>query len=229
VLTLDQPLQYPHYGEIQQIAGRAVDERAEVGLLSRNITIQGAGTLIDGVPTAPDGIGGHIMILAGATAKVQGVELVNMGQRGQLGHYPIHWHLAGAVPGQYIRNSVIWRSNNRCVTVHGTRELSVEGNVCYDHLGHGYFLEEGAETGNRLFGNLGLLSRFVGMITDSRSFVSYPRHEYFRRTLCNLLGGDIARGEIPNDMALVGGMVKNICFANARGYFGLELAKEFSA
>jgi len=163
VLTLDQPLQYPHYGEIQQIAGRAVDERAEVGLLSRNITIQGAGTLIDGVPTAPDGIGGHIMILAGATAKVQGVELVNMGQRGQLGHYPIHWHLAGAVPGQYIRNSVIWRSNNRCVTVHGTRELSVEGNVCYDHLGHGYFLEEGAETGNRLFGNLGLLSRRPAM------------------------------------------------------------------
>ena len=77
--------------------------------------------------------------------------------------------------------------------------------------------------------NLGLLSRFVGMLTDSRSFLSYPRHEYFRRTLCNLLGGDIARGEIPHDMALVGGMVKNICFANARGYFGLELAKEYSA
>ena len=77
--------------------------------------------------------------------------------------------------------------------------------------------------------NLGLLSRFVGMLTDSRSFLSFPRHEYFRRTLCNLLGGDIARGEIPNDMGLVGGMVKNICFANARGYFGLELAPEFAA
>ena len=77
--------------------------------------------------------------------------------------------------------------------------------------------------------NLGLLSRFVGMLTDSRSFLSYPRHEYFRRTLCNLLGGDIARGEIPNDMGLVGDMVKNICFANARGYFGLELAPEFAA
>ena len=77
--------------------------------------------------------------------------------------------------------------------------------------------------------NLGLLSRFVGMLTDSRSFLSYPRHEYFRRTLCNLLGGDIVRGEMPHDMALVGGMVKNICFANARSYFGLELAKEFSA
>ena len=77
--------------------------------------------------------------------------------------------------------------------------------------------------------NLGLLSRFVGMLTDSRSFLSYPRHEYFRRTLCNLLGGDITRGEIPNDMGLVGGMVKKICFANARNYFGLELAPEFAA
>ncbi len=71
--------------------------------------------------------------------------------------------------------------------------------------------------------NQGLLSRFVGMLTDSRSFLSYTRHEYFRRTLCNLLGAEMERGEIPNDRALVGGMVKNICFANAREYFRLEL------
>ncbi len=75
--------------------------------------------------------------------------------------------------------------------------------------------------------NLGLLSRFVGMLTDSRSFLSYPRHEYFRRTLCNLLGADMERGEIPNDRALVGGMVKNICFANARDYFRLELHADY--
>ena len=71
--------------------------------------------------------------------------------------------------------------------------------------------------------NLGLLSRFVGMLTDSRSFLSYTRHEYFRRVLCNLLGTEMERGELPADRALVGGMVKNICFANARGYFRLEL------
>jgi glucuronate isomerase len=71
--------------------------------------------------------------------------------------------------------------------------------------------------------NIGLLSRFVGMLTDSRSFLSYTRHEYFRRTLCNLLGTEMERGEIPNDRALVGGMVKNICFANARDYFRLKL------
>lgn len=71
--------------------------------------------------------------------------------------------------------------------------------------------------------NLGLLSRFVGMLTDSRSFLSYTRHEYFRRVLCNLLGGLIERGEIPYDRGQVGGMVKNICFANARAYFRLGL------
>ena len=76
--------------------------------------------------------------------------------------------------------------------------------------------------------NLGLLSRFVGMLTDSRSFLSYTRHEYFRRVLCNLLGAEMERGEIPNDRELVGGMVRNICFANAREYFGLELDPAYS-
>ena len=67
--------------------------------------------------------------------------------------------------------------------------------------------------------NLGLLSRFVGMLTDSRSFLSFPRHEYFRRVLCNLIGTDVANGELPRDMKLLGGMVKDICFGNARRYF----------
>ena len=76
--------------------------------------------------------------------------------------------------------------------------------------------------------NLGLLRRFVGMLTDSRSFLSYTRHEYFRRTLCNLLGTEMERGELPADRALVGGMVKNICFANARDYFRLALDPAFA-
>ncbi len=70
--------------------------------------------------------------------------------------------------------------------------------------------------------SMGLLSRFVGMLTDSRSFLSYSRHDYFRRLLCNLLGQDIERGLIPNDLGLVGGLVKDICFNNARTYFGFE-------
>ncbi|MBI3877843.1 MAG: glucuronate isomerase [Verrucomicrobia bacterium] len=69
--------------------------------------------------------------------------------------------------------------------------------------------------------NLGLLSRFVGMVTDSRSFMSYPRHEYFRRVLCDLIGRDVERGEIPDDDALVGSMIRNICHDNARQYLAL--------
>jgi glucuronate isomerase len=72
--------------------------------------------------------------------------------------------------------------------------------------------------------NVGLLSRFVGMLTDSRSFMSFPRHEYFRRVICNLLGGEMEAGLLPDDTALVGGMVRNICFRNAANYFGMPTA-----
>ena len=84
---------------------------------------------------------------------------------------------------------------------------------------------EGMESHLTVLARMGVLSRFVGMLTDSRSFLSFPRHEYFRRTLCNLLGAEMERGEIPNDRALVGGMVKNICFANARDYFRFTLGR----
>jgi glucuronate isomerase len=67
--------------------------------------------------------------------------------------------------------------------------------------------------------NMGLLSRFVGMLTDSRSFLSFPRHEYFRRILCNLLGEDMENGELPNDMEWIGKIVKDICYYNAVDYF----------
>lgn len=69
--------------------------------------------------------------------------------------------------------------------------------------------------------NLGLLSNFVGMVTDSRSFLSYTRHEYFRRILCNLLGEWVEAGEVPNDIKLLGGMVQDISFNNAKNYFGI--------
>jgi glucuronate isomerase len=74
--------------------------------------------------------------------------------------------------------------------------------------------------------NMGLLSRFVGMLTDSRSFLSYPRHEYFRRILCNLIGGWVEEGEAPRDMKLLGGMVEDICWNNAYHYFGIALKGE---
>jgi glucuronate isomerase len=87
-----------------------------------------------------------------------------------------------------------------------------------------WFLDqkEGIESQLNALSNVGLLSRFVGMLTDSRSFMSYPRHEYFRRVLCNMIGKDIEKGEIPDSDELVGPMIQNICYANARQYLGLE-------
>ena len=89
-----------------------------------------------------------------------------------------------------------------------------------------WFLDqkEGMEWQINALSNLGLLSRFIGMLTDSRSFMSFPRHEYFRRTLCNLLGRDMEAGEIPADDEMVGEMVRNICYANAKAYLGLAVA-----
>lgn len=70
--------------------------------------------------------------------------------------------------------------------------------------------------------NMGLLSRFIGMLTDSRSFLSYPRHEYFRRILCNLIGEDVEKGELPNDVAFFGKLVQDVCYNNAQSYFDFK-------
>jgi glucuronate isomerase len=84
-----------------------------------------------------------------------------------------------------------------------------------------WFLDQkdGMQKQMNALSSLGLLSRFVGMLTDSRSFLSYPRHEYFRRILCNLIGNEVENGEIPADMELLGAMVENISFNNAQNYF----------
>jgi glucuronate isomerase len=88
-----------------------------------------------------------------------------------------------------------------------------------------WFLDQkdGIEQQLNALSNTGLLSHFVGMVTDSRSFMSFPRHEYFRRVLCNLLGNEIERGDLPNDLQMIGEIVRNICFKNARHFLGMEL------
>ncbi len=91
-----------------------------------------------------------------------------------------------------------------------------------------WFLDQkdGMEKQLESLSNQALLSQFVGMITDSRSFLSYTRHEYFRRILCNLLGVEIQQGLLPNDIELIGSMVRDICYNNAARYFGFELGAE---
>ena len=88
-----------------------------------------------------------------------------------------------------------------------------------------WFLDQldGMEAQLRALSNLGLFSRFVGMITDSRSFLSYSRHEYYRRLVCNLLGNDVRAGLLPDDRELLSGAVRNVCFFNAKAYLGLTL------
>ncbi|MCP9770547.1 glucuronate isomerase [Lacihabitans sp. LS3-19] len=85
-----------------------------------------------------------------------------------------------------------------------------------------WFLDQkdGMEKQINTLSNMGLLSRFVGMLTDSRSFLSFPRHEYFRRILCNIYGNDIENGELPNDLPFIGKTIQNICYNNAKEYFG---------
>lgn len=88
-----------------------------------------------------------------------------------------------------------------------------------------WFLDQkdGMEAQIRALSNMGLFSRFVGMVTDSRSFLSYSRHEYFRRLVCNLLGDDARRGLVPNDVSLLAALARNVSFFNAKEYLGVEV------
>ena len=97
---------------------------------------------------------------------------------------------------------------------------SIQGKM---QFGSGWWFldqKEGIEWQVNALSNAGLLAHFVGMITDSRSFMSFPRHEYFRRVLCNLVGRDVETGELPDDPALVGRLIEDVCAGNAKRYFG---------
>lgn len=130
---------------------------------------------------------------------------------------------AGSMPRMILYN-LNPADNYAIATLVGNfQDGSVAGKM---QFGSGWWFldqKEAMEWQMNALSNCGLLSRFVGMLTDSRSFLSYPRHEYFRRTLANLLGRDMESGELPADMEMVGGMLRNICYANAENYFQLPL------
>jgi cell migration-inducing and hyaluronan-binding protein len=149
-ITLDKKLDYMHFGKITF----DVDERGEVGLLTRNVRLQASADAAE----APF-YGGHVMAMGTSKMFVEGVEFNRMGQNLTLARYPIHWHLVGDAKGQYIRNSAIHDTYNRCVTVHGTNNLQVENNVTYNTVGHCFFLEDGIETGNQYIRNLAIQTK----------------------------------------------------------------------
>ena len=156
-ITLDSPLEFSHRGEtVRYDYGKTgadarqwnVEIRAEVALLNRNITIQGDADSVN------DGFGAHTMVHPGGEQHIQGVEYFRAGQRDLLGRYPTHWHLGGEVEGQYVEGASIHNSFQKGITIHGTSNTRVEDNVVYDHVGHGVFLEDGAENDNQILDNL---------------------------------------------------------------------------
>ncbi len=148
-LSFAEPLEYMHFGEITF----GVDERGEVGMLTRNIKVQASD---DNLETY---FGGHIMAMSGSEMYVDSVELSRMGQHLTLARYPIHFHVLGEGEGQYIRNAAIHDTFNRCVTMHGTNNLLVENNVTFNTVGHCFFMEDGIEQGNQIVRNLGIQTK----------------------------------------------------------------------
>lgn len=169
-ITISGTFVNEHYGALSAAYGpnnRRVDMRGEVALLERNIVVRGAPA-----PVGSPGLGGHMMFMGTPTGSpptptspavaptihLDNVEFRNMGQTGNVGRYPIHFHFAGSVATSYVRKCVIRNSNFRAISVHGSHDLTVENNVAYDIVGHAYYLEDGSETGNVFERNLGLVT-----------------------------------------------------------------------
>lgn len=152
-VTLATPLKFTHWGQATTLAGKTLQERAEVGLLTHNIRLRASD---DAVQT---GLGAHVMVMGNSQVRIAGTEFTNVGQRNSLRRYPVHFHRLGHAPSSYFQGNSVHNSFNRCVTVHGTSELRVQDNVTYNNVGHCIFLEDGDETANTITGNLVTLVR----------------------------------------------------------------------
>jgi hypothetical protein len=159
VLTLDAPLAHARAGTVKMLEGRTVDERAEVGLLTRRVVIQGD------VQSDANRFGGHTMIMAGGKALVEGVEFIRMGQYDRLGRYPFHWHVAGKSDGQYIKRSVVKTGYQRGFVVHSTSGVTVADNISFDTTGHNFIVETPVTTNNVFDHNLAVNNK-LGLFTN---------------------------------------------------------------
>ncbi len=164
-ISFTPALQYPHYGELQTYEGKTLDERAEVGLLTRNIKIQGA------ADSEELRFGGHIMILNGSgPISVEGVEFFKMGQPGNEGRYSFHWHIAGDREGDFVRNTSIHHALQRGVVLHRTDNVVIENVVAYHIKNHAFIpAEDGNEVNNTFKDNLAML-----MLRPDDGFFAFP-------------------------------------------------------
>jgi hypothetical protein len=211
-----------------------LDQRAEVGMLSHTVRVRAQPRT-----AIPAGFGGHIMvasheIVAGLVlgppgfGRFSGVELQNLGRAGQLGRYPIHWHmLLGHGQNCYFRNSSIVRSNNRAVAIHGTDSTRFEDNVAFEHIGHGVFLEDGSEQFHVFKNNLIVATRrpaeAVALLPSDREpfefFQNRPPASFWITNPCNTFLGNVVAHlasdtvAVPNIAALLGVAIGQQAFA----------------
>lgn len=158
VLTLDKPLEYKHYGDLQTFGTDTIDMRAEVGLLSRNVKLKG-----DDETSVHNEYGVTLFMHSAGddslTTRLGYIEVTQAGQASQLGRYAIHFHMIGAVHKSYAKGVAVHKSFNRAFTIHGTNHLRLMNNVAFDVKGHTIFIEDAAERKNYLFKNLIMMTK----------------------------------------------------------------------
>jgi cell migration-inducing and hyaluronan-binding protein len=160
---LAAPLEHTHWGAVEgrDVDGVGVEVRAEVGLLSRSIVVRGEAVPVPGAPT----LAGHTILRhprgpgSAPRAELAWVEFTNLGNEGQLGRYPLHFHQIGDALGSYVESCSVHDTHNRALSVHTTQNLRVEGNVAFANVGHAFYMEDDPAIGCTLRENLGLLTR----------------------------------------------------------------------
>lgn len=199
VVDLVQGLRYPHFGATRTIGSRSLDVRAAVGLLSRNIVVQG-----DAGSQALQ-LGGHAMFMAGsagATVRIAGVEFAAMGQLNQTGRYPLHFHEMGSgCLGCYVRDSSVRDSIQRGIVLHDVSGVRVERNVVFNTVGHNIFVETAATRGNVIDGNLALVNRQPSPMHTNEVLLSQsdrlPSNFWFKSG-ANTVTNNVAAGSFSN-------------------------------
>eukprot|EP01036_Dinobryon_divergens_P027890 gene27890-36744_t len=150
-VTFTTPLAYDHRSEVVEVLGKTIDMRCEIGLLTRNVIIQGSADNSDGQL-----FGVHTVAMQSGIYRMENAEIRRCGQAFNFGRYCTHSHKAGDMEGSYVKANSIHRSFQRAVTTHDTNNWEVRDNVAFDVKGHAYFVEDGTEEYNSITGNLGV-------------------------------------------------------------------------
>lgn len=238
VVTLRSGLRYGHLGSVRQSGGLSFDVRTEVGLLSRNIVVQGDASSLT------TKIGGHAMFMNGmcpesggmncqcegprmATVQLQNVEFRRMGQLNQTGRYPIHFHQMGATQNCYVRDVTVRDTIQRGIVLHDVSGVRVEGNVIFSVVGHNLVVETEITRGNRIAGNLALVNRQAVPLQTSQTFLDQNDRlpsNYWLKSGANEVVGNVAAGSFNSGFIFDGINSDPIHFLNnvAHGAMGLE-------